>query len=169
MNDASGTMAAPPLGCAAVMMGVLHAGLRERNLPVTHQREMVAQVLFESPDCLSVEDIATRFRERGEHIGKATVYRTLRLLVDMKLATEHDFDEGFKRYETSAGTPNHYHLICTTCGRVTDFRDATLDRLQNAVAEARGFEALTRQLKIYGVCAECRRSSNLSFLRRPTP
>lgn len=145
----------PPLGCAAVMMGVFRATLQEHRLPVTHQREEIARVLFESGRHLSADDIAERLRERGEQIGKATIYRTLKLLVDVGLATEHDFDEGFKRYETRAGPSHHDHLICTSCGKVVEFHRTELESLQEEVARARGFQILTRQLKLYGLCAEC--------------
>ncbi len=145
----------PPLGCAAVMMGLFRAALQEQQLPVTQQRESVARTLFESGRHLSADDIADRLRERGEQIGKATIYRTLNLLVEVGLATEHDFDEGFKRYETRAGPPHHDHLICTSCGAVTEFHRRELESLQDEVAGLHGFQALSRQLKIYGVCATC--------------
>ncbi len=145
----------PPLGCAAVMMGLFRAALEEQRLPITHQREAVARALFESGRHLSADDVAERLRERGEQIGKATIYRTLNLLVEVGLATEHDFDEGFKRYETRAGPSHHDHLICTSCGSVTEFQRPELESLQEEVAGARGFRVLTRQLKLYGLCAEC--------------
>ena len=85
----------PPLGCAAVMMEVLRGQLRERGVPFTQQREAIAQVLFESTDHLSADEMAVALQARGEHLGKATIYRTLGLLVEVGLATEHDFDEGF--------------------------------------------------------------------------
>jgi len=145
----------PPLGCAAVMMGVFRASLREHQLPVTEQREAVAGVLFESTRHLSADDIGERLRERGEHVGKATVYRTLNLLVDVGLATEHDFDEGFKRYEANVGPSRHDHLICSSCGSVEEFHRDELNELQREVARDHGFQPVTRQLKIYGLCSAC--------------
>jgi Fur family ferric uptake transcriptional regulator len=145
----------PPLGCAAVMMGLFRAALQEHRLPVTHQREAIARVLFESARHLSADDVSAQLRARGEHIGKATIYRTLSLLVEVGLATEHDFDEGFKRYETRAGPAHHDHLICTSCGQVIEFHRDDLDALQSDVARAEGFHVLTRQLKLYGLCARC--------------
>lgn len=145
----------PPRGCAAVMMGVLRAHLRELGLPLTHQREVIGQILFESSQHLSADDIGQQLRERDEHIGKATIYRTVKLLVDVGLAVEHDFDEGFKRYEMRAGPAHYDHLICTSCGTVTDFSRPELESLQIAVAAKHGFQAVTRQFKIYGLCADC--------------
>lgn len=145
----------PPLGCAAVMMEVLRGELRERELPFTQQRESVARVLFESTRHLSADEVAEQLRERGEQIGKATVYRTLALLVELGLATEHDFDEGFKRYQMQIGAAQYDHMICTSCGRVRQFRDPEVNRMLERVARDAGFEAITRQIKIFGACHEC--------------
>jgi Fur family ferric uptake transcriptional regulator len=145
----------PPLGCAAVMMEVLRGELRERELPFTQQRESVARVLFETARHLSADEVAEELRERGEQIGKATVYRTLALLVELGLATEHDFDEGFKRYQMQIGAAQYDHMICTSCGKVTQFRHPELEGALEEVARDAGFEAITRQIKVFGTCHEC--------------
>lgn len=145
----------PPLGCAAVLMEVLRGELRERELPFTQQRESVARVLFETTRHLSADEVAEELRERGEQIGKATVYRTLALLVELGLATEHDFDEGFKRYQMQIGAAQHDHMICTSCGKVTQFRHPELEQALEEVARNAGFEAITRQIKVFGTCHEC--------------
>ncbi len=137
------------------MMGVLRAHLRELGLPLTHQREVIGEILFESSSHLSADDISQQLRERDEHIGKATVYRTVKLLVDVGLAVEHDFDEGFKRYEMRAGPAHYNHLICTACGKVIDFSHPELESMQVAVAAEHGFQPVTRQFKIYGMCLDC--------------
>ncbi len=141
------------------MLGLFRAALQEQQLPITHQREAVARALFESGRHLSADDVSERLRDAGEHVGKATVYRTLNLLVEVGLAAEHDFDEGFKRYETRVGTAHHDHLICTGCGDVVEFHRPELNRLQDDVARATGFHVLTRQMKLYGLCARCEAES----------
>lgn len=156
----------PPKGCAELMMGLFRSCLHERQMPVTQQREAVAQVLFESRRHLSADDVARALQDRGENVGKATIYRTLNLLVDMGLATEHDFDEGFKRYEMKVGTTHHDHLICTSCGEVTEFQRAALGRLQQEIAEDHGFTPYSRRLKIYGLCASCEASPERDEVRR---
>jgi Fur family ferric uptake transcriptional regulator len=145
----------PPLGCAAVMMEVLRGELRERELPFTQQRESVARVLFESTRHLSADEVAEELRRRGEQIGKATVYRSLALLVELGLATEHDFDEGFRRYQMQIGAAQYDHMICTSCGNVTQFRHQELNRALEEVARDAGFAAITRQIKVFGTCHEC--------------
>lgn len=155
MSTSSIVPTRPPLGCAAVMMEVLRGELRERELPLTQQRESVARVLFESTRHLSADELAEELRQRGEQIGKATIYRSLALLVELGLATEHDFDEGFRRYQMQIGAAQYDHMICTSCGTVSQFRHPELNRALEEVARDAGFSAITRQIKMFGTCGDC--------------
>jgi Fur family ferric uptake transcriptional regulator len=139
-----------------LMMDLFRSYLHQQRLPLTHQREAIAMSLFESEHHLSVDDLADLLRDRGEHVGKATIYRTLNLLVEAELARELDFGEGFKRYEHQAGEARHDHLICTSCSKVTRFTRPALDDLQADIARELGFAVQSRRLKIYGLCSECR-------------
>lgn len=130
--------------------------LRDQGLPVTQQREAIAAVVFSSTEHLSVEDIEGRLREQDERIGKATIYRTLEMLVKSGLVEEHDFGEGFKRYEHLFGQqPIHEHLICTNCSRVIEFQSPQVVRLQEETARQHGFLPTRHRLEIYGICAHC--------------
>ncbi len=130
--------------------------LREQGLPVTQQREAVAEVVFASDEHLSVDDIESRLREEGDRIGKATIYRTLDLLVRSKLVAEHDFGEGFKRYEHRLSRqPEHEHLICTECGDVLEFRSREINQIESRIQEQYGFRPVRHKLEIYGLCRSC--------------
>jgi Fur family ferric uptake transcriptional regulator len=130
--------------------------LREHGLPVTHQREAVAEVVFSSQAHLSVDEIEAELRGTGERIGKATIYRTLDLLVRSQLVAEHDFGEGFKRYEHRLSQqPVHEHLICLECGKVLEFRSAEVQRIEAKVSAEMGFKTARHKLEIYGLCNEC--------------
>ena len=130
--------------------------LREQGLPVTQQREAVADVVFSSTGHLSVEDIEAALKGQGERIGKATIYRTMEILVRSGLVEEHDFGEGFKRYEHLFGQqPIHEHLICTNCSRVIEFQSPQVVRLQEETARQHGFLPTRHRLEIYGICSNC--------------
>lgn len=130
--------------------------LREQGLPVTHQREVIAQVVFESQGHLSVEEIEGALRNRGERIGKATIYRTMDLLVRSRLVVEHDFGEGFKRYEHRFSTDSVYeHMICLECGKVIEFESWEIQEVKARVTAKHGFKATRHKLEIYGLCREC--------------
>jgi Fur family ferric uptake transcriptional regulator len=133
--------------------------LKEQQLPVTHQRLVVAEVVLSSPEHLSVDEIESRLRAGGDRIGKATIYRTLDLLVRSKLLAEHDFGEGFKRYESRLSPePDHQHLICLECGKVIEFQASEVRVAEARVTAEHGFRPTRHRLEIYGLCRECQES-----------
>ncbi len=130
--------------------------LKEQGLPVTHQREAIAQVVFASAEHLSVEDMEGRLRSTGDRIGKATIYRTLDLLVRSRLVVEHDFGEGFKRYEHRLSQGSAFeHLICLECGSVTEFESWEVQEVKTKVTQEHGFRPIRHKLEIYGLCRPC--------------
>ncbi|HEY0970748.1 MAG TPA: Fur family transcriptional regulator [Gemmatimonadales bacterium] len=130
--------------------------LRDHNFPVTAQRMAIAEVVLASDRHLSAEEVARELEGQGGSAGTATVYRTLELLVRSGLVVERDFGEGFKRFEPARGIPHHEHLLCTVCGRVTEFRDERLERMTTLIAEAYGYSRQRHRLVIHGVCEQCR-------------
>ena len=139
------------------VMETFRAYLRERNLPITAQRLAIADVVLHSDSHLSAEEVLEELVMRGAAVGTATVYRTIDLLVKSGLAVERDFGEGFRRFEPARDIPHHEHLLCSLCGRVTEFRDERLERMTMLIAESHGFARQGHRLVIHGICAECER------------
>jgi Fur family ferric uptake transcriptional regulator len=130
--------------------------LREHNLPVTAQRLAIADVVLGSGKHVSAEEVQQELLAQGASAGTATVYRTLEVLVRSGLVVERDFGEGFKRFEAARDVPHHEHLLCTVCGKVTEFRDERLERMATVLAETHGYVRQRHRLVIYGQCNECR-------------
>jgi Fur family transcriptional regulator, ferric uptake regulator len=139
--------------------------LHDHNLPVTQQRLAVAEAIFLSGAHLSAEEIAQRVAGRGVAVGTATVYRTLDLLVRSGLVKEHDFGDGFKRYEAGSGNDAHEHCICSSCGAVTEFSNDRLERMIALLAEEVEFRPHHHRLEIYGLCRSCQQSNPLARAR----
>lgn len=129
--------------------------LRTYNHPVTPQRLRVAEVLFGTHRHISAEEIREILESRKEPIGKATIYRTLDLLSKAGLVREHDFGDGFRRYEARPSRPRHEHLVCTRCGKVIEFESDAVDRLEREIAALHRFRPSRHKLEIYGLCEEC--------------
>ena len=143
--------------------------LHDHSLPVTHQRLAVAEAIFCSGEHLSAEEIAGRVAKRGGPVGTATVYRTLELLVGSGLVKEHEFGEGFKRYEPGSsgagGGQPHEHCICSSCGAVAEFSNDRLERMIALLAEEVEFRPHHHRLEIYGLCRRCQQSNPLARAR----
>jgi Fur family transcriptional regulator, ferric uptake regulator len=140
--------------CASAVEAFL-AYLRDHNLPVTAQRQAIAEVVMCSERHVSAEEIEQELWARGAAVGTATIYRTLDVMVRSGLVVERDFGEGFKRFEPARDEPHHEHLICTICGRVVEFRDERLERMTMLLAEQHDFARQHHKLVIEGVCGTC--------------
>jgi Fur family ferric uptake transcriptional regulator len=130
--------------------------LRDRRLPITRQRLEVAEAVVRVPDHPSAERIRRELTRRGVRVGTATVYRTLDLLVEGGLVREHDFGDGYRRFEPAPDSGTHEHLICQRCGKVVEFTNDRLERMLELIADEQEFVHRRHRLEIYGVCAACR-------------
>lgn len=130
--------------------------LRERALKSTSQRDDIARVFFANNRHISVEELYREVKKVNPRVGYATVYRTVRLLRECGLAAERHFHDGEARFENVEEEHHHDHLICERCGRIVEFANDTIERLQEQVAQKLGFVITRHKMEIYGVCAECR-------------
>lgn len=136
--------------------------LARSGLRVTRQRHVIAKAFFEYPGHPNIDELYTRIRERHPNIGQATVYRTLKLLVDSGLAEPSRFGDGTTRYEAADEHDHHDHLICVTCGHIIEFRNDEIERLQEVIAQNHRFRMTDHRMVIYGECldAACPRRSS---------
>jgi len=137
-------------------METFHARMRERGLKSTGPRDDIARVFFDLRRHISAEELYAEVKKINPHVGYATIYRTLKLLKDCGLLSERHFDEGQARYEV-AGEQHHDHFICENCGKIVEFEDDGLERLQQMVAQKMGVTLHRHKLELYGLCGECRR------------
>lgn len=124
-----------------------------RRLNTTAQREVIVDQFFKTTDHVSIDELLGKVRRRAPKVGYATVYRTLKLLVESGLAIERQFGDGQARFEVVGD--HHDHLICTKCGFILEFEDAEIERLQERIAaRLGGFTVLRHRHELYGVCGK---------------
>jgi Fur family ferric uptake transcriptional regulator len=138
---------------------VFSAFLKRRGLKLTEQRRSILARALTEPKHFSAEQLLNDLKGRDASISKATVYRTLALLVESHLLESVDFERGYKLYERSLGHMHHDHLICNECGRIVEFHDEEIERAQQAVAVAHRFEIMWHTHKLYGLCQACRKKN----------
>ncbi len=125
----------------------------EKGMRMTDQRRVVARVLSTSHDHPDVEELYRRAHEVDPHISIATVYRTVRLFEEAGIIARHDFRDGRSRYEETPDN-HHDHLIDMKTGRVVEFMDDEIERLQTAIAKRLGYKLVDHRLELYGVPIE---------------
>jgi Fur family ferric uptake transcriptional regulator len=122
----------------------------DKGLKMTEQRRVIARVLSESVDHPDVEQVYRRATAIDAHISIATVYRTVRLFEEANILARHDFGDGRARYEEMPRS-HHDHLIDLQSGRVVEFRNEEIERLQQLVADELGYELVGHRLELYAV------------------
>jgi Fur family transcriptional regulator, ferric uptake regulator len=122
----------------------------DKGLKMTDQRRVIARVLSEAVDHPDVERVYRRAVEIDPKISIATVYRTVRLFEEANILTRHDFGDGRARYEEMTGD-HHDHLIDVQSGRVIEFRNEEIEKLQHAVAATLGYALVGHRLELYAV------------------
>lgn len=127
--------------------------LRGKQLKLTGQREAILKRVMRSRKHFSAEELSEALRT--DKISKATVYRTLALLVEAGILAEHDFERGHKLYERATHQCHHDHLICVSCQRIVEFHNDVIERLQEEIAARHAFEIVSHTHQIFGRCARC--------------
>ncbi|MFT7581379.1 MAG: Fur family ferric uptake transcriptional regulator [Myxococcota bacterium] len=133
----------------------LDAYLQANGLRATRQRRLIAEMFFEHEGHPNIDELYETIRNQDASIGQATVYRTLKLLVESGLAHESRFGDGTTRYE-GAGGDHHDHLICLDCSKIVEFRNDTIEQLQDDIALEHGFKVADHKMVIYANCTRVR-------------
>lgn len=126
-------------------------GLGQRQ---TRQRDAILRVIREAPGPLTVQEIHERGRETVSGLGIATVYRTLKLLLEAELVATVVLPTGEPRYE-AAELGHHHHFHCRRCERVFDL-DACPVEIPRNKPYAGGFLVEDHEITLYGSCPDCR-------------
>jgi Fur family ferric uptake transcriptional regulator len=130
--------------------------LERSGLRATAQRSLILDVFLKTERHLTAEELYRLVSRKDPSVGQATVYRTLRLLVDSGVAREVDFGDGMARYEHGFGHEHHDHLICIRCRKSIEVMDGRIEKLQERLAAGHGFTLTGHTMDLFGLCRECR-------------
>ncbi len=139
------------------LQGQLSAYMERKGLRSTSQRRLVSDVFFRAAGHHSLDEVLAMARAEDPRVGYATVYRTMKLLVECGLANERQFGDAVTRFEIAHHDSHHDHLICLECKRIVEFEDSEVEAHQEALAQRYGFSLVSHKHELYGLCAECQR------------
>jgi Fur family transcriptional regulator, ferric uptake regulator len=129
--------------------------LGEQGLKITPERERISEEIFATEGHFEADEIAYRLRGQGEKISKATVYRTLPLLVQAGLIKEVIHGEKHLHYEHVHEGERHDHLICLRCGTIIEFEEPALSKIEKQICQKNGFRPEKILFEIFGYCQRC--------------
>jgi Fur family transcriptional regulator, ferric uptake regulator len=131
----------------------------DKGLKMTEQRRIIARVLSDSADHPDVDAVHRRAVELDPKISIATVYRTVRLFQEANILARHDFGDGRARYEEMP-SDHHDHLIDLQTGRVIEFRNEEIEKLQRDEAARLGYKLVDHRLELFAVPLDAKASSD---------
>lgn len=129
--------------------------LKRNGYNWTAERKAVAGMVFSLHEHFTAEDLTTLLKSSEKPVSRASVYRTLNLLVESGLVRRFELAGQTTCYEHVFGHEHHDHLICMQCGRVTPLEDPYLEQAQQEACSKLGFRPQGHYLEIYGVCSTC--------------
>ena len=130
--------------------------LAEKKLKKTSQRALIWASLLESKGHPSVEEIRDNLLKAGHRIGLATIYRTIKLLLESGFIRQSKL-HGMGRYEPVISQPNHLHFVCNVCGSTAEFPSRKIENLIRRATEANNFDERYSRYAIFGICKACLR------------
>lgn len=129
--------------------------LSGRGLRRTVQREAIIEAAFGTNEHFSAEELLLMARKIERSVSRATVYRTLPLLVESGLLRELDLGSDTKVYDPNfVEHPTHNHLICVDCNKIIEFEDTNMELLENCITRRLGFSPTSKAVTIEGHCDE---------------
>lgn len=132
------------------MMSTIEKRCLEKGMKMTDQRRVIARVISDSHDHPDVEEVYRRASAVDSNISIATVYRTVRLFEEENIIEKHDFGDGRARYEESS-EKHHDHLIDVKSGKIIEFVNEEIERLQKEIARKHGYKLVDHRLELYVV------------------
>ncbi len=129
--------------------------LQSHDLKLTRSREAILDAVFATHSHFDAEQLYLWMREDKKNVSRATIYRTLPYLVHSGLIRKSLCDEHREEYEHIYGHPNHFHLQCSSCGRIIEQSDEELEKLIKRLAKNNGFSLQDYSIGIKGRCSLC--------------
>jgi len=129
--------------------------LKKEGLRYTHQRQAVWDELAASDGHRDAEEIYLALRNSDLNVSRATVYRTIDVLVKNNLVRKLELGDGRARYEHKMDIAHHDHLICVQCGKIEEFMDNMIENRQEMIVQKFGYKLIRHIHQLFVICDEC--------------
>ena len=133
--------------------------ISNNNYKLTNQRKIVIDAIVKNQDQhLNCDEIYDLVKSIDSNLGLATIYRSLKLFVQLGILTELNIGDGSIRYDLvdlKANSHNHHHLICKTCGKIIEVKDDSLEAIEKEIEKIYDFKIENHKCKFMGICKEC--------------
>ena len=131
--------------------------LDKYNIRNTYSRRKICKIISSlNARHFSAEDILKGIKQKNNKISRATAYRAVKLFSQKGLLRMIELGRDSQMYELAVEAGHHDHLYCLNCGKIIEFEDANIEKLQEKTCQDKKFYPLRHTLKIVGLCKECK-------------
>ena len=129
--------------------------LHTNGLKCTPERLSIFKEVYSSSEHFDADEIYFRMRNEKKRVSRATVYRTLDMLVENGFVSKVNVGTSQVHFENTLAQKHHEHLVCTQCGKIIEFNNNIIEQQQDKVCKEYGFMPTKHNLIIFGLCDEC--------------
>lgn len=130
--------------------------IEDDNIGNVEERLNIIDAFLENEKHITIEELTEYLRQKGYDYNTDFVNQCMKRWVKYGFAQKKEFDGRPPLYEHRHLGKHHDHLICTKCGKITEFENAEIESLQSAVAATYGFHILQHKMEVYGLCSDCK-------------
>lgn len=140
--------------------GAFREFLKHKGLRLTHERESILRQVFATKgEHFDPEELHIALRQKEVNVSRASVYRTIPLLIEAGIIEEVERVDKHAHYELTYGREHHDHMLCLGCGKVIEFMSEEMEALQDRLCNEHSFTGDTHTLEIKGYCKKCGRKN----------
>lgn len=151
------------------LRAVFRKYLKDHGIKNTAARRTVLDTVLDLEEHFEAEQLLYLLREQGRGVSKATVYRTLPILVACGILKQVRFDVKQAHYELAFGEEPHDHMVCRRCGRIIEFAAHEVLELRARIARRHHFHVTGHRFQLSGLCWECSVKCPVAAVPRPKP
>lgn len=129
--------------------------LEKQAMKKTAGRDVILKAVSSLKGHFDADELLAASKKKNSGVSRASVYRTIPLLVKAGLLNESVQRGGRRVYEASAGRDHHDHMVCTNCGAIIEFRNDEIEKLQETVGKSYGFNITGHSMELKGICRRC--------------
>ena len=135
---------------------LLMDALQNEGMRYTKQRKLVWDEICQSKEHRDAEEIYLKINKNGRKVSRATVYRTIDVLVKNNLVRQLELGDGRKRFENKLDSSHHDHIVCLSCGNIQEFIDDLIEKQQDKIAKKHNFKIVRHIHQLFGFCSNCK-------------